>query len=423
MTDRMLRFALSGCGGVADFYLPAFRFLEGAELVAAIDPDPNARAYVEARGVPRTFADLDQALAAVSFDALIIGSPPTAHAAQAERAASAGIHLLCEKPMAATVGDCLRIITAARTGGVKLQLAHMKRFMRGNQKVKAIIDAGLLGTLFMAECHWDCNVPQLVGTYREDSVTMGGSLQDHGPHAFDLVRWWTGADILSVSASIRSVHPRRPTEDAAVVALDHERGIMSYHHMTRISYGREHTQDTYRLYGTLGTLVVRNDHHFPTMSLVSPEIILYRSNAEAKRFETYHGWNTEDAFRQNYPFYNELVAFRDAIRNDTEPLVTGEDGLRAVETAVAAYVSSWKGIKIALPFRDNVDLAELFRDIKTRDHAAFGDCAVGEESRPGTLIAEPVFGSTPPRTGERWSDERHGQKGRAGYDGVAGRLV
>jgi len=418
-----IRFALTGCGGVADFYLPAFRVLEGVELVAVIDPDAGARSYAAEKGrVPHAFADLDEAIAGVPFDALVIGSPPTVHAAQAELAAKAGIHLLCEKPMAATVRDCERIIAAARTAGVKLQLAHMKRFMRGNQKVKAIVDQGLLGTLFMVECHWDCNVPQLVGTYREQEVNMGGSLQDHGPHSFDLVRWWTGNDILRVSASIRSVHPGRPTEDAAVVVLDHENGMVSYHHMTRISYGREHSQDTYRLYGTIGTLVVRNDHHFPTMSIESPEIILYRSNAEAKRFETYHGWNADDSFRQNYAFLNELVAFRDAIVNDTEPLVTGEDGLRAIETAVAAYVSSWKGIKVSLPFREAVDLAALFRDIKERDRAAFGNSSVGEESRPGTTVHEPLYGDTPPRTGERWSDELHGQKGRASYDGVGGRI-
>jgi predicted dehydrogenase len=280
-----LRCAMLGCGAVADLYLPVFRSLERARLLAVIDIDRGrAREMAEKYAVNRVYDSVQEAACDREIDAVIVGTPPNVHAEHIELLARAGKHILCEKPMASSVEDCQRIIDACRASKVTLQMGHMKRFMRGNQKVKALIDSGALGTVFMAECHWDCAVPQLVGTYREEAVTVGGSLQDHGPHAFDLIRWWTGNDVLRVSATVRSVHPGRPTEDAAVVVLEHAGGMFSYHHMTRISYGREHTQDTYRIYGTEGTLVVRNDHHFPTMSLESPEIILYRPGELVQRF-------------------------------------------------------------------------------------------------------------------------------------------
>ncbi|MBN1350724.1 Gfo/Idh/MocA family oxidoreductase [candidate division KSB1 bacterium] len=421
---KKVKIAMLGCGAVADLYLPAFRFLQCAEIRAAIDIDLRMVQEMAGRyNIPQISNDASEAAQSDDIDAVIIGTPPDLHAAHAELFAANGKHILCEKPMASTVQDCQRIIDACKANGVKLQMGHMKRFMRGNQKVKAIIDSGALGKIFMAECHWDCAVPQLIGTYREQKVTAGGSLQDHGPHAFDLIRWWTGNDILEVSASIRSVHPNRPTEDTAAVILEHENGMFSCHHLTRISYGREHGQDTYRIYGTEGTLVVRNDHHFPTMSLESPEIILYRAGDCIQRFDTHHGWNIDDSVVMNFPFYNQLEAFCECIINDTEPRVTGEDGMHVLEAVIAAYVSSLKGMKIKLPFRENIDLTALFEDVKKRDAANLKyDYTIEPKAQPPLSIPEHFIGSRPPRTKETWSSGEHGLVGKVWLEGLMRRL-
>jgi predicted dehydrogenase len=419
-----LNMAMLGCGAVADLYLPAFKYLEHAEVIAVIDIDRlTAEEIAEKYGVPGIYTDAAVAAGDEAIDAVIIGTPPDLHAEHIALFAQKGKHILCEKPMAADVKDCQRIIDACSADGVKLQIGHMKRFMRGNQKVKAIIDSGALGKIFVAECHWDCAVPQLIDSYREKSVTLGGSLQDHGPHSFDLVRWWTGNDILEVSATIRSVHPKRPAEDACVAVLEHEHGMFSYHHMTRISYGREHTQDTYRIYGTEGTLVVRNDHHFPTMSLESPEIILYRAGECTQRFETRHGWNIDDVIIQNFPFYNQLESFCESIRENSTPRVTGEDGKHVIECVVAAYISSLSGVKVKLPLHDDVNLAELFQAIKKRDaHSLKYDYDIEVKPQPPLQISEHVLGHRPPYTKEKWSDKEHGMAGQAELEGLQRRL-
>ena len=419
-----IRIAMLGCGAVADLYLPAFKYLEDAELKAVVDIDAaTARELADKYRIATVYTDVSAAAADDSIDAVIVGTPPDVHADHIEICARQGKHILCEKPMAADVSDCQRIIDTCETNEVKLQLGHMKRFMRGNQKVKAIVDSGALGKIFMAECHWDCAVPQLIDSYREKTVTMGGSLQDHGPHSFDLVRWWTGNDILEVSATIRSVHPGRPAEDACVAVLEHENGMFSYHHMTRISYGREHSQDTYRVYGTRGTLVVRNDHHFPTMSLESPEIILYRPGKCAQRFETEHGWNVDDVMIQNYPFLNQLRAFCEAIRENTEPRVTGEDGRHVMECVIAAYISSLHGVKVKLPLTETIDLAALFRAIKDRDARSLKyNYEVAVEDLPAVDIAEHILAHRPPYSKEKWSDGEHGMQGKAELQGLQRRL-
>jgi predicted dehydrogenase len=419
-----LNIAMLGCGGVADLYMPAFKYLDRANVVAVIDIDEKtAHEIAEKYDVPKFYTDAAVAAGDDEIDAVIVGTPPNLHAEHVELFAGHGKHILCEKPMAANVSDCQRIIDVCKDNNVKLQMGHMKRFMRGNQKVKAIIDSGALGKIFMAECHWDCAVPQLIGTYREQAVTVGGSLQDHGPHAFDLLRWWTGNDVLNVSATIRSVHPDRPTEDACVAVLEHENGMFSYHHMTRISYGREHTQDTYRIYGTEGTLVVRNDHHFPTMSLESPEIILYHPGECVQRFETAHGWNIDDVVMQNFAFYNQLEAFCECVLNSTPPRVTGEDGKHVIECVIAAYISSWKDVKVKLPIVEDPDLAVVFKGIKQRDAESFQyDYTIEPKPQPPLSIQEHILGHRPPRTKEKWSDGEHGMQGQAELKGLQRRL-
>lgn len=407
---KKINLCMLGCGMVSDLYLPISKWLENGEIIAVGDIDEKAvRRQADKYGIRKVYPDCHHVAQDKDIDAVIVGTPPNVHAEQIDVLARAGKHILCEKPMASTVRDCRLIIEVCRKHGVKLQLGHMKRFMRGNQRIKAIVDSGAMGKIYMAECRWTCAVPQLIGSYREMDVTGGGTLQDHGPHCFDLVRWWTGNDILEVSASIRCVHPGRPSEDAAVVTLEHENGMISYHVVGRVSYGRGHAQDTYRLYGTDGTLVVRNEHHFPTTSLESPEIILHRPGGNAQRFEFWNGWNLDDNVRNSYPFYNQTRAFCDAILNDTEPRVTGDDGMHVMEAVIGAYVSSWKGVKVRLPFRDEVDLTALFREVKARDARQLGyDYTIGNVQKPPLSIPLPLNGSRPPRTKEKWSDEEHG---------------
>ncbi|RKY90861.1 hypothetical protein DRQ15_06390 [candidate division KSB1 bacterium] len=421
---QRINIAMLGCGGVAHLYLPVFKYLEEAQLVALVDIDKEKAKYLAERyGIEKVYSDVEEVASAPEIDAVIVGTPPNLHAEHVEVCAFSGKHILCEKPMASTVRDCQRIIDACRKNKVKLQMAHMKRFMRGNQMVKSILDSGCMGKIFMAECHWDCAVPQLIGTYRETEVTGGGNLQDHGPHAFDLIRWWTGNDILEVSASIRIVHPQRPTEDTAVVILEHENGMVSNCHMTRVSYGREHWQDLYRIYGTDATLVVRNDHHFPTTSLQSPEIILYKHRGCIQRYDLGHPWNQDDTVIQNNPFLNQLKAFCECIVNDTEPRVTGEDGMHVIEAVIAAYVSSLKGIKVKLPFREDVDLRELFKQVKDRDRRNLKyDYTIDNLPKPSVFLNAPIYAFRPPRTKEKWSDEKHGMIKDVEYDNLMASL-
>ncbi|MCK5759172.1 MAG: Gfo/Idh/MocA family oxidoreductase [Clostridiales bacterium] len=421
---KKVRIALLGCGAVSELYLPIFKHIPELELVAIADINRETTKEIAKRySISRIYESAEQIADDKEIDAVIVATPPQYHYENIRILAESNKHILCEKPMAHTVDDCKKIIEVCKVNGVKLQLAHMKRFMRGNQKVKAIIDSGELGKIFMAECQWDVAVPQIVGTYREKAATGGGVLQDHGPHAFDLVRWWTGNDIKEISASVKIVHPERVNEDTAVVTAEHENGMTGIYHMTRIFFGREYDHDYYKIYGTKGTLEVVNEHHFPTMSLESPKIVFYGPDDYVKNMDVLHGWSLDDQVMQNSAFYSELKAFSECIIDNSEPRVSGADGLHAMECVSAAYESSISGKKIKLPLESSIDLPDLFNDIRIRDRKNIGnDYEIGSKAPDDIKVKDPVLSYRPPHIGEKWDDNENGMHDLASCDGLQRKL-
>lgn len=419
-----IKLALLGCGAVSELYLPIFKHIPEINLIAVADISGEpAIAAARRYGIPKVFNSAEEIAADDEIDAVIVATPPQYHYQNIKILAENGKHILCEKPMANTVGDCRKIIDICSEKGIKLQLAHMKRFMRGNQKVKAVIDSGALGKVFMVECKWDVAVPEIIGTYREAEATGGGILQDHGPHAFDLVRWWTGNDIQEISATVKIVHPERVNEDTAVVIAEHENGMTGFYHMSRIFFGREYDHDYYKIYGTKGTLEVVNEHHFPTMSLESPKIVFYGPDDYVKNLDVLHGWNLDDLVIQNSAFYNELKSFAECILLNQIPRVSGEDGLHAMECVAASYESSLSGNKIKLPFSGNRDIGTLFSEIKMRDRETLGsDYLIGGSASAEVIVKDPVLAFRPPRFGEKWNDNEHGMHNSASCSGIQRKL-
>jgi hypothetical protein len=159
------------------------------------------------------------------------------------------------------------------------------------------------------------------------------------------------------------------------------------------------------------------------MSLESPEIILYRPGDSMQRFETLHGWNIDDVVILNYPFFNQVEAFCESVLDQLPPRVTGEDGKHVIECVIAAYISSWRGVKVTLPVQKTPDLTELFKAIKERDAKSYGyEYSVDAAPHPPLSIPEHILGHRPPRTKEVWSDTEHGMRGLAELEGLPRRL-
>jgi predicted dehydrogenase len=178
---RKIRYAVVGLGAFAQSdALPAFAEAENSQLVALVSGDPTKRAEIAQQyDVPYTYGyeDYDDLLMSGNIDAVYIALPDHLHCEYTVRAAQAGIHVLCEKPMATTVTECEQMIAAAKTHHVKLMIAYRLHLEPANLQAIEVVQSGQIGapriftSLFTQQTCAD--------NIRLKKETGGGTLDDY----------------------------------------------------------------------------------------------------------------------------------------------------------------------------------------------------------------------------------------------------
>jgi|YNPNPStandDraft_1061719.scaffolds.fasta_scaffold02051_8 UDP-N-acetyl-2-amino-2-deoxyglucuronate dehydrogenase len=360
-----VKIGIAGCGpaGTQVMFAPILRHLQNGRVTALMDPDPAALAYMR-RYCPdaATFSDYDEFLARADMDAVLVASPVYVHCEQVVKAARAGKHVLCEKPLARTVGECDAMIQACREAGVVFMVAFMKRFDKSFRRAKELIEAGELGEVFLIRCDWSWpTVHPGSSGWRVRLLTWGGIFQDHGSHTIDLCRWWIG-DVETVSGEIRIVHADREVEDTAIATLRHVGGGISLHQMTAATH--KPLIEYYLLDGTRASLEIQ---YGPGWSYISTEpfrMTLYQKGRTTHDLTLYNQPNLDDEQRAHGRYLKELEHFCDCVLNGTPPLTPGEDGRAAIMAINAVFLSSWRGEKIRLPLLEEPDLEAGFRAMR-----------------------------------------------------------
>ncbi|MBZ4412620.1 Gfo/Idh/MocA family oxidoreductase [Myxococcus sp. XM-1-1-1] len=217
---RTLGWAVVGCGLVArEYVIPALQGARNARLVALCDSDAEALMRIPADDVVRHTA-LEAALADRSVEAVYIATPNHLHAAMTEACAAAGKHVLCEKPMAITAQDGLRMLSACRRAGVHYATAFDQRHHAAHRKLRTLVKEGVLGTLTQARIHYACWLPAdwAPDNWRIDPERAGGgAMIDLAPHGLDLLEVVLGDEWQSlVAMTQRRVHDYA-VDDGAVL--------------------------------------------------------------------------------------------------------------------------------------------------------------------------------------------------------------
>ncbi|GAA4287854.1 Gfo/Idh/MocA family oxidoreductase [Georgenia daeguensis] len=147
-----IRVGILGCGGIAGNHVEAYREVAEVEVVACADVDrPRARSFAEKYNLPIWVGSLGELLE-VGIDVLSVCTPHPTHEQAVIDAAKAGVHVLCEKPIALTTAAAQRMVDACDTAGVELGVLFQRRFWPASQKVRRTIDEGVLGAPFLAHC-------------------------------------------------------------------------------------------------------------------------------------------------------------------------------------------------------------------------------------------------------------------------------
>jgi myo-inositol 2-dehydrogenase/D-chiro-inositol 1-dehydrogenase/scyllo-inositol 2-dehydrogenase (NAD+) len=186
-----------GCGRAG--LIHARNFASAGQLVALCDPVTEARAQACAElGVGLSFADYRQALDNDAVQAIVVVTPTSLHREIVTAAAGAGKHILCEKPMAMTAGECDDMVRAAERHRVKLQIGFMRRFDAGFVAAKKRLDAGEIGDVVLVKSL--THGPSIPKPWMYDIRKSNGPLAEVNSHDIDTLRWFTGSEFAEVFA-------------------------------------------------------------------------------------------------------------------------------------------------------------------------------------------------------------------------------
>jgi predicted dehydrogenase len=197
--SKPIGYAVVGLGSIAEgSVLPAFRNSKKSKLLALVSHDKSRAQQLGAKfGVKHcyTYENYDQCLDQPGVDAVFIASVNGAHAEQTVRAAGAGKHVLCEKPMATSVEDCRRMVEACRTNRVRLMIAYRKYFEPGSVALKKLVTSGKLGRLrHIFSSYTEIVDPGKAKTWQLNrKLAGGGSLMDIGIYCVNTMRWVAGS--------------------------------------------------------------------------------------------------------------------------------------------------------------------------------------------------------------------------------------
>jgi predicted dehydrogenase len=343
--DRV-RWAVIGAGGIADRrmipegIIPA----RNAELVAICDVSAELVNRVgEKYGVSpgqRYTSDVEL-IANAEVDAVYIATPNDLHRFQVLECAAAGRHVLCEKPLAIGVEECEELVEACAAAGVKLGVDFMMRFHRCHQKVKEMVDAGLLGRLVMGRAELTCWYPPIPGAFRQDPERGGGgSFIDMGNHCFDVLEMIFGPT-RAVSMMTGNLVQEYAAEDTAVCLLQFESGAIGMvDALFNVPDAASH--NALEVYGSQGSITARGTIGQASTGKLQAILEGGDRGYDAQQARAEAGEQIIEP--EPYNIYQaHIEAFSDAVLNDTDPPVGGEDGLWNERVVEAAYEAARTG--------------------------------------------------------------------------------
>lgn len=317
---------------------PAINSASDAQLVAVYSRDQGrADSFALRHNAQAAYSSMEDLLADSRVDAVFISSPNSLHAAQAVQAAEAGKHILCEKPMTTTLEDAVAMVRACRSSGVKLGVGFELRHNPGHILARNLVAGGTLGRITLAQGQWGFGsrgqevFPPREGLRQwwDDPEAIGGAstMMGTGVHVMDLLRYVLGQEIVEVAAITDGQTPQRPLEQIATLCLRFNNGALG-----TLVCGRllPDTRNDLAIYGINGRFTSREtvwEAQKGCIEVVSETV------------------NRSESYPDNYlgNFTAQAEDFQWAVNEDREPAASGIDGLRAVETTLAAIKSARTG--------------------------------------------------------------------------------
>jgi predicted dehydrogenase len=326
-------YAVVGLGHIARHaVLPGFRHARKSRLVALVSGDRGkatrlARQFGAAHAY--TYDGYDACLANPEVQAVFVASANGAHAEQSIRAAEAGKHVLCEKPMANAVDECRSMIEAARRNRVRLMIAYRKYFEPASVALKKMIDAGRLGRLRLMLSSFTFVLPEAKAWHFSHASAGGGSLVDVGVYPVNTCRWLAGEMPVEVSARAWALDSKRFSEVDENIAFE-----------MRFAGGLTVQASSSFAAAKSSLLHVHGEKGWATL------VPAYSYTEERRLLGEVGARSFDRRFPKLDEFALELDALSECALNNREPEPNGVEGARDVAIMEAIYRSARDGRRV-----------------------------------------------------------------------------
>lgn len=356
-----LRFGMIGTSWYADsMHLPSLTSHPRAAVTAICGRTRSRADEIAANyNIPHVYTDYRDLIESGEVDAVVIATPDDTHHAMTLAAVDAGLHVICEKPLALTLAEAREMAQRADAAGVKHMTYFTLRWFQHTRWVKELLDEGAVG-----DCN-HCRISYVHGNglggdyrWRLDGDRANGILGDLGSHLIDLARWFNG-EIVRVAAQLPTVvqrthpdgRPVTPTNDACLLSVEYANGAVGTIHASSVAYtGGRGLEQHIVLYGDAGT--VEADMNFGNFGSGSGVNMAVRSAGRPDGVFSdqpipSHIWGSVTPETVDETFAHDSVGdryFIDCVLNDQPVTPSLWDGVAAQAVIEAALESQRNGV-------------------------------------------------------------------------------
>ncbi len=332
---QKIRVGVIGCGSIAKHrHLPEYNQNKHVEIVAVCDIVEERVNEFADQYKAKAYTNYEELLTNLDIDAVSVCTPNYLHAPISIAALNAGKHVLCEKPMATSREEAENMIEASQKNNKKLMIAHNQRFVPSHQKARQLIANGEVGKIYSFRSAFGHGGPERWSADGEDSwffkkaEAFIGAMGDLGVHKTDLLRFLFDEEFVEVGAFVEtSAKENADVDDTAVCLLKTESGIIGTL-AASWSYVSKEDNSTI-IYGEKAILRLEDD---PNHSL----IVQYK-NGEVVKYELGGIQTNESGGQKNTQVIDQFV---NSILHNTEPPVTGEEGMKSLQVVLSALESN-----------------------------------------------------------------------------------
>jgi UDP-N-acetylglucosamine 3-dehydrogenase len=299
----LLRVGVIGVGVMGSNHARVFAEMPGAQLVGVADPD-GGQAEIVARALGCKAVSTVDELLDLGIDAVTIAAPTHLHHEIALLCISRGVHVMVEKPIGSTVDEGRDIITAAKRAGVVLMVGHVERFNPAVQSIRQALRGEDILSIAITR----------VGPFPPRMSSVGVVI-DLAVHDIDLIRWFTGSEIVEVQPQLSSAVAER--EDIALLQFRTASGVLAHINTNWLTPFKARNVTV----ATRGKYIMGD-----LLTLQVTECFGFKSDGSYSMRHLPVGYAE--------PLRTELIAFLSAVRSGNPPAVTGEEAVASLEIAI-----------------------------------------------------------------------------------------